>query len=290
MHVLVAGCGWLGVALGRSLAARGERVTGVRRSEGAADALRAAGIEPLAADLADPAALRSLPSDLEAIVACQSAALDSEAAYREAYVHVTRRLLDVARAVAVRAFVYVGSTGVFGQRDGGIVDERTPAAPAGPTAEVLVEAERLVLGAASSGVPARIVRLSGLYGPGRAGVIDRVRRGVLALGPGEGAWMNFCHLDDAVAALGAVLDHGCDGAVYHGTDASPARRGDVVRWIAGRLGVEPPRRLDERGAQGTRRGADRRISGEWTRAQLGISLTYPSYREGLAPLFGEGER
>ena len=284
MHVLVAGCGWLGRSVGRALRARGDRVTGIRRDPARAEALRAEGIEPLALDLSAPGAVNLLPPDLEAVVACQSSGADTEAAYRSAYVEANRSLLSYAGRRALRAFVYTGSTGVFGQRDGGDVDERTATAPSGPTAAVLVEAERLVLSAAERGLPARIVRLSGLYGPGRAGLADRVRAGRLGLGPGDEAWMNFCHLDDAVAFVLAALDHGLPGAVYHGSDAHPARRREVVTWVAGRLGIPPPR------AEAAPPGPNRRILSARTRADLGVSLAYPSFRDGFAPLVPEQGR
>jgi nucleoside-diphosphate-sugar epimerase len=174
--------------------------------------------------------------------------------------------------------VYTGSTGVFGQRDGSDVDEAAPPAPAGATAEVLVEAERLVRGAAGPDLRASVVRLSGLYGPGRAGIVERVRSGALALGPGDDAWMNFCHLEDAVTFVVAALDRGEGGAVYHGSDGAPARRREVVEWIATRLGIAPPR------ADAAAPGPSRRILSAGTRAALSLSLAFPSFREGLATL------
>lgn len=284
MHVLVAGCGWLGAAVARACLARGDRVTAVRRDPARAEALRALGAEPLALDLCHPAAAGRVPADVEAMVACQAAAADGVEPYRRAYLDANRTLLEAARRAGARAFVYTGSTGVFGQRDGGDVDEATPPAPAAAPAEVLLQAERLVLGAALPGLATCVVRLSGLYGPGRAGVLDRVRSGALALGPGDDAWMNFCHLDDAVAAVLAALGRGRPGGIYHGTDAAPARRREVVTWIAGRLGIPPPRGEGAAGPPGARGGANRRVLGERTRAELGLSLRYPSFREGLEPL------
>jgi nucleoside-diphosphate-sugar epimerase len=277
MHVLVAGCGWLGTALARALLEGGHRVTGVRRDPARADALRAAGIAPLALDLASPAAAAALPADLAAIVACQSSSADAADAYRVAYVEANRTLVAAAARTGAR-LVYTGSTGVFGQRDGGDVDEETPPAPSGPTAAVLVEAERVVRDAAAHGAPACVVRLSGLYGPGRAGLLDRVRAGRLALGPGDEAWMNFCHRDDAVAFVLAALARGEPGAVYHGSDAAPARRREVVAWVAERLGIPAPR------ASSGVPGPDRRIVSERTRAALGVALAHPSFRDGFASL------
>jgi nucleoside-diphosphate-sugar epimerase len=276
MHVLVAGCGWLGEALGRALVARGDHVTGIRRDPGRAAALAAAGIEPLALDLAAPGAAERLPG-ADAFVACQSASGDSEAAYRAAYVDATAPLLTAAARVGA-PLVYTGSTGVFGQRDGSDVDEHTAPAPTSATGEVLVEAERRVLAAAARGQRAAVLRLSGLYGPGRTGIAGRVRAGLLALGPGDDAWMNFCHRDDAVAFVLAALERAGAGAILHGSDARPARRREVVTWIAARLGIEPPR--TDRVAS----GPDRRILSERTRATLGVTLRYPSFAEGLAAL------
>jgi nucleoside-diphosphate-sugar epimerase len=276
MHVLVAGCGWLGEAVARALIGRGDRVTGLRRDPARAAALAAVGIEPLALDLAAPGAAARLPG-ADAYVACQSASGDSEGSYRAAYLDATAPLLAAA-ALARAPLVYTGSTGVFGQRDGSEVDESSPAAPASATAAVLVEAERRVLAAAERGARASVIRLSGLYGPGRTGIVDRVRSGVLALGPGDDAWMNFCHRDDAVAFVLAALARAAPGAILHGSDAQPPRRREVVEWIAARLGIEPPR--TERVAP----GPNRRISSERTRAELGVTLRYPSFREGMGAI------
>lgn len=251
--------------------------------------MRALGIEPLSLDLADWHSARDLPGDVDAVVACPSASGDSPDAYRSAYVDVNQTLLGYARERSLRAYVYTGSTGVFGQSDGSEVNETTPPQPSGPSAEVLAQAERLVLSAhATVAVPAAVVRLSGLYGPGRTGTIERVRRGQMALGPGDDVWMNWCHLEDAARTILAILDHGRPAAVYHASDAAPARRSEVVTWIANRLAIESPRQSgDARDARG-RRGANRRISALATRAELGIQLAFPSYREGLAPFLPRG--
>jgi nucleoside-diphosphate-sugar epimerase len=277
MHVLVAGCGWLGTAIARALVERGERVTGIRRDPARAAALVTLGIEPLAVDLSAPGAVDNLPA-VDAVVACQAAGADGPEAYRAAYLNANRALLLAAARARVKALVYTGSTGLFGQRDGSDVDESTPPAPASPSAAVLAEAETLVREASGSGLRTAVVRLSGLYGPGRAGVVDRVRAGRHALGPGDAAWMNFCHQSDAVAFVLAALERGAAGAVYHGSDAHPPRRRELVEWVASRLGIPPPR------TEAATPGPDRRILSEWTRHSLGVELRYPSFREGLAEL------
>ena len=93
MHVVVAGCGWLGLAIGRELLNQGHRVTAVRRDPARAAELAAAGLEPLVLDLTEPNAHRQLPADVQALVGCQSARSDSAEGYRAAYLGVNRTLL-----------------------------------------------------------------------------------------------------------------------------------------------------------------------------------------------------
>lgn len=278
MHVAIAGCGWLGTAVGLELCRQGHRVTAIRRDAARAAELAAMGLEPRVLDLADPEAYQRFPEDVQGIVGCQAAPSDSLAGYRAAYLAANQTLLRAAEACAVRSLVYTGSTGVFGHGDGREVAEDTPVAPASATAEVLVEAEQLLLQAGRRGLPTRVVRLSGLYGPGRWGALARVRSGALALGPGDGAFMNFCHQADAVAAVIAALFHGRDGAVYHASDAAPPRRRELVQWLCSQMGVEP-----RQSAQIPAPGAvNRRISAAWTRQQLGLTLVHPDFRSGFA--------
>jgi nucleoside-diphosphate-sugar epimerase len=94
--------------------------------------------------------------------------------------------------------------------------------------------------------------------------------------------MNFCHLEDAVTFVVAALDRARPGAVYHGSDAHPARRREVVEWIAARIGVAPGR------SEAPAAGPSRRILSESTRRELGLALAFPSFRDGLAPLVPQG--
>lgn len=282
MKVLIAGCGWLGRALGRALVQDGHDVVGVRRDPAACHGLLALGIRPLVLDLTAPGALGRLPPDAGAVIACQAAGGRDAETYRRTYLQATAPLLELARRNRQLRLVWIGSTGVFGQTDGSEVDERTPPLPVGPTSAVLVEAERRVLDAAvEDGLSACVLRLSGLYGPERYGVLDRVRDGRLGLGPGDDGWMNWCHRDDAVRAIRALIDGGQRGRVYHASDAEPTRRRDVVRWIGERLGLDPP--LVQRGAASDSERANRRVSARVTRQELGLTLAYPSFRDGLEP-------
>lgn len=278
MHVVVAGCGWLGAAIGVELLARGHRVTAIRRDPVRASELATLGLEPLVLDLSHPEAHQSFPADVQAIVGCQSARSNSADGYRSAYWTVNQTLIAAAEALRVQALVYTGSTGVFGFQDGREVNEQTPAAPTGPSAAVLHQAEQLLVDAARRGIPTRVVRLSGLYGPGRWGMRQRVQSGALALGDGDTAFMNFCHRDDAVEAVIGAMLRGTDGVIYHASDADPPRRRDVVTWLAGQLGIIPPVSQQEANSS----APNRRVSAAWTRQQLGLTLKFANFREGFS--------
>jgi nucleoside-diphosphate-sugar epimerase len=283
MDVLIAGCGWLGMAVARTLVGRGDRVVGIRRDPSAAAELQAIGVEPLVLDLLHPEAARRLPTAVDAVVACLAPGGRGAETYERTYVDAVRTLLDAYSRCGRRAFVYIGSTGVFGQSDGSEVCERTPVLPASDTAQVLVRAERQVLARARS-YPACVVRLSGLYGPGRFGVIDRVREGRLALGRGDETWMNFCHLTDAARSVIAALDRGRAGEIYHASDSTPVRRRELVRWVAERFGFDPIHATERSAGPAS---TNRRIGAAWSRERLGVALAYPSFREGLSEALSE---
>lgn len=283
MKVLIAGCGWLGLAVARTLVARGDRVVGIRRDPGAAAELETAGVEPLIVDLLRPEALQQLPDDVEAVVACLAPGARGTKTYERTYLDAVRTLLDAYARRETRSFVYTGSTGVFEQTDGSEVSERTAVLPASDTAHVLVRAEQQVLARAKS-CPTCVVRLSGLYGPGRFGVVDRVREGRLALGPGDDAWLNFCHRTDAARSVVAALDRGRAGDIYHASDATPVRRRDLILWVADRFGFDPGRAPEGPATAAT---PNRRVGAAWSRKQLDVALAYPSYREGLGEAFSE---
>ena len=142
MKTVIAGCGWLGLALGRRLVERGDRVVGIRRDPRAASRLEACGIEPLILDLTSRETPGRLPPDADAVVACQAADSGSEASYRSAYLDALEPLIEHAAAVPGMRLVFTGSTSVFGQTDGGDVDERTPVAPASAGGRILASAEQ----------------------------------------------------------------------------------------------------------------------------------------------------
>jgi nucleoside-diphosphate-sugar epimerase len=216
------GAGDLGGRVARLRMANGDRVIAVRRRPTSADD----GLQMIAADIASGAGLDQLPSEVDALVLCVAPALRDDAGYRALYVNGTANVLE---RVSARRIVFVSSTSVYGEGGGEWVDESTPARPSAFNGRLLREAELSL----SSRPAAVVLRLSGLYGPGRTAMLRRAEAGV----PGELRWTNRIHVDDAATALSHLLDHPNPEPLYLGNDDRPALESEVLDWLRARRGL-----------------------------------------------------
>jgi nucleoside-diphosphate-sugar epimerase len=184
---------------------------------------------------------------------------------------------------------YLGTTGVYGDRVGDWVSEADPVAPTMPRTQRRVRAEAHWL---ASGLPAHLFRLAGIYGPGPGrSALAAVRAGTARqiVKPGQ----VFCriHVDDIVQVLRASMARPNSGAVYNVADDEPAPPQDVVAYAAKLLGVPPPAELPFESAELSPMARSfysdsRRVDNGRIKQELGVTLRYPSYREGLRGLLG----
>lgn len=277
-HLLIAGCGDLGIALAQRMLARGWQVTGLRRDPTALPA----GVTPLAADLCQDAQPADWPARVDFVVYCPAAGKRDAALYHQLYVKGLERVLGWLRSAGQQPeyLLQVSSTGVYAQQAGEWVSENSPALAGSATAEALIAAENVAL---RSGIPASVVRLAGIYGPGRNRLIEAVRQGVqVAAEPPQ--YSNRIHRDDAASLLEHLLLAAQDDELlapcYLGVDDEPAPLHEVCSWLAEQLGTE----LDPAGKPLGRAGS-KRCSNELAR-ESGWAPQYPSYREGYAALLG----
>ncbi|MNO89967.1 NAD dependent epimerase/dehydratase family protein [compost metagenome] len=214
------------------------------------------------------------------LVYCAAATDHDEAGYRAAYVqgleHVLEWLDDYGQMP--NRLLFVSSSSVYGQQNGEWVDEASPAVAAGYSGRVMLEAEQLAL---KSGIPASIVRLTGIYGPGREWLLTQVRRGYrVAVEPP--LYANRIHADDAAGLIACLLEADRRGValddVYIGVDDAPAALADVVGWLREYLGVTEWADDDS-----VRRTGSKRCSNARAKA-LGWTPKYPSFREGYAAI------
>jgi nucleoside-diphosphate-sugar epimerase len=269
---VLAGCGDLGLRVGARLAAGGHPVLGLRRRP----ELLPAGLGGQAVDL------RNEPPRLPAQTAILVVALTADAhtgeAYRETYLTGLSHVLDALERdvpVAPRT-VLVSSTAVYAASDGRWVDEDTPARPRTATGAALREAEELILSRAPEAV---VLRLAGLYGPGRGRLLPAVAEGTASI-PAEPLYTNRIHRDDAAAAITHLATRGpAPEPVYLGVDHQPVERAALLRFLAGELGApEPPVATG-----GSSRGHGKRCRGRRLR-QTGFTFTHPTYRQGYRAL------
>lgn len=287
MRVLIAGCGYLGTALGRSLIAQGHHVAALRRSAAALAELEAQGFEPIEADLARPETLGEVRRDWTAVVQCTAPSRAEADTYETAYRQSVRTLLGWVDRALLGRFVFISSTSVYGQGDGAWVTEEMPAEPASESAQVLRRAEQEVLDAVGVGLRGTVLRVSGIYGPGR-NRLAALRRGEGI--PGDRAhYVNMVHREDVVSAVTTVLGNAASGALYNVSDDTPVVRGEFLGWIAGQLGVEAPAPAPFRTVAGSRLGGHKRISNARLRRELAWTPKHPSFREGYAALLRDGE-
>jgi hypothetical protein len=145
MRVLIVGCGYVGLPLGRELVRQGHEVLGLRRSTVADAELRAVGIQPCSGDVTRPEALSRLTGPFDWVVNCVSSTKGGVEEYREVYVNGSRNLIEWLGSAPPKKFVYTSSTSVYGQMDGLLVKEDSPTEPASETSKLLVEAEKLLV-------------------------------------------------------------------------------------------------------------------------------------------------
>lgn len=279
MTVLIAGCGDLGTEIGLRFADAGHRVVGLRRSPEVLPGT----IEGIRCDLAHE--LPPVPADTGIVVMATSADGRSEEAYRSAYVDSLKNLLDAVEqsGAGPHRFLLISSTAVYGVDDGSWVDESTEPEPASRTAEILLEAERLLHARLPHAV---VLRLGGIYGPGRTRLIDQIRNGTAEI-PATPQYTNRIHRDDAAAAvvhLTTAVD--APAPIYVGVDDEPAVQGDVFGFLAVELGMPHPLS----GGSVPKRGSNKRLSNALLRSS-GFEFSYPTYREGYGSvLAGNGGR
>jgi len=288
MRVLIVGCGYVGTAVARALVHLGHDVHGVRRSPEGLQALASENIQPLAGDVSDPASVATWPRNWDVVVNAASSSGGGVDAYRRVYLDGTRNLVAHLEGAGLGRLVHVGSTSVYGQADGSWVDEASPAQPGSDSARVLVEAEHVLLAACrSSGFPAVLLRVSGIYGPGRGHALQQLLRGEARLDGDGSRWLNMIHRDDVAAAVLAAATSGQPGRVYNVTDDEPVRQRDFLQWLADAHGLPMPHQGNDAERQPpartrTRARTDKRVSNRRLREELGWNPIFPTFRHGYA--------
>ncbi|MCW6049686.1 SDR family oxidoreductase [Lyngbya sp. CCAP 1446/10] len=211
MKVAIVGCGYVGTATARHLRGKSDcTVTATTTTASRVGELEAVVQRVVVVKGNDASAIASLLQDQDAVMLCVGA--PNASAYRESYLETATTLVSVLQQVpTVKQVIYTGTYSVYGDCQGKLVNEESPVQPANPNGEILAETERILLAASSPNLHTCILRLGGIYGPGRELVkIFGGWAGTTRPGTGEDA-TNWVHRDDIVGGLTFALDNRLQG-------------------------------------------------------------------------------
>lgn len=279
---LIFGCGYLGHRVAMRWRRDGRPVAAVTRSPQRAQNLAADGLSPVIADVTKPDSLANLPAS-ETVLYAVGFDRAGKQSIEQVYVNGLANVLDALPAPAER-LIYVSSTGVYGQTDGGWVDEDSPCAPGRAGGRACLAAEQLLL---DSPLADRcvILRCAGLYGPGRIPRLSDVQANQ-PIRANPDAYLNLIHVDDAADIVCRVAEIDPPSRLYLVSDGHPAPRRDFYNALAKRNGMPPPKFAPPEAADDERRagGDNKRISNRRLMREIQPQLNYPSYLAGLAAL------
>jgi nucleoside-diphosphate-sugar epimerase len=270
MNILIAGCGDVGNVLATLLLKNGHVVYGLKRDTSTLPQ----DVRAIQADLTDPATLAAIPENIDGLIFMPTPASRDQAAYESIFLDGWKNLWNSLKQPPARTLL-VSSTAVYGQSDGSIVNEETAAEPARFNGEVLLRMERLVAGCTDKLIVARV---SGIYGPGREGMIRLAASEGLELQQSPPIFTNRIHRDDVAAALMHLLLLDNPQALYLVSDDLPVAKYDVLAWIAAALGKPAPEGLSAKPGNGGKRVDNQRLR------RSGFQLVYPDYRAGYGAI------
>ena len=281
MSKLLFGCGYLGRRVACRWLGCGDEVHVVTRTSKRANELTTMGLRPVVADICSPDSLASIPTDVETIVFAVGFDRDGGKSIHHVYVdglnHVLRRLGDWEGR-----FIYISSTGVYGQTDGEWIDEDSPCQPQREGGRACLAAEQLLAGH-PIGQRTNILRLGGIYGPGRVPRRQQITNGEPIAVPSHGM-LNLIHVDDAAEIVLAVEQQAPAPRTYLVTDNEPVLRRDYYREVTRLFDLPEPKFVDPPcdAPAAIRATSDKRICNRRLVTELDVALRYPTYREGLA--------
>ncbi len=283
-RVLIVGCGDIGLRVGKLARALGATVTGVVRSEAKAQWLRQQGLQVLQADLDDPQSLAALPCAGATVVYLApppgGGSRDSRA---------RNFCAAVGPDQAPGKLVYVSTSGVYGDCGGALVTEQTPVNPQTTRARRRLDAEQTLLAwGERCGVPVVILRVTGIYGPGRLPVA-RIQAGHPVLREEESPATNRIHADDLAQVCLAAAQRAGHGEVFNVSDGEGGTMSQYFFAVADALGLPRPPAVPLVEAKQVMNplmlsylSESRRMDNRKLVEVLGVQLRYPTLAAGLA--------
>lgn len=273
VRLVIFGCGYVGTAFAQRALAKGWDVSALTRNLEQAEALSRLGLRNVVtAELQGNDWHDKLKGDYDYCLNCVSSAGGGLEGYRLSYLEGMQSIRNWAKQRRVGALVYTSSTSVYSQTGGQWVDEACTNDGATDSAKVLLDAEKVVLQEPRPWERAFVLRLSGIYGPGRHLLLDQIKAGEKRFAGTGDHFLNLIHRDDIISAIEYVFEQHNDreNGIYNLSDGCPYTKSEVVEWLAvqsgmsapdfsGELGDGPRARLFRQGPMPSRRISNRKF-------------------------------
>ncbi|KZE31519.1 SDR family oxidoreductase [Crenobacter luteus] len=272
------------------LLARRWRILALARSDEAAARARALGVLPVRADLDDAASLARVANLADAVLYTAPPPLSGDVDPR-----VRKLLSALGKGASIpQRWVYISTTGVYGDAGGAWIAETAPTRPGSARARRRLDAEtRLRAFAARHGAALTILRAPGIYAAERL-PLERLKAGTPCIESGDDAWSNHIHADDLAAICVAALARPAGIRVYNACDDAPCAMGDWFDALADAHGLPRPPRLPRDAVRQAVSPAlwsflaeSRRVSNARLRRELSVELAWPSVHDWLARGLGQ---
>lgn len=282
-RIVIAGCGDIALRVASRLRTR-YRLYGLARSEARFPGLRAAGVTPLPGDLDDRASLARIAGLADAVLHFAPPTPHANGRDRR-----TQNLLAaLARHAPPAQFIYISTSGVYGDCGGDRVDETRAPHPQTARAVLRLDAERQIRDwARRNRVRASILRVPGIYADDRL-PLERLRAGTPAIAAHEDSYTNHIHADDLARIVIAALRAGRSNRIYHASDDSEMKMGDYFDAVADAHGLARPLRLPRAEVERSVPPAlwsfmseSRRLTNARMKNELGVVLRYPTVADAL---------
>jgi nucleoside-diphosphate-sugar epimerase len=280
-RILIAGCGYVGQATADLFHERGWNVEGWTSSAQSAGQLAAKPYPIRAVDISNSAAASAVRDEFDVVLQCASTGGGGAEEYRRIYLAGARNLLHTFPNARL---LFTGSTSVYAQKGGEVVDETSQANPPHERGQILRETEDLVL--SHRGI---VARLAGIYGPGRSVLLQKFLAGEAVPDRQPDRFINQAHRDDIVSALFLLAEQRANlgGQIFNVVDDQPILARDAYEWLSARL--QQPFTKGNVAAERKRGESNKRVSNKKMRA-LGWALRYPNLgvamTESVLPSFG----
>jgi nucleoside-diphosphate-sugar epimerase len=258
------------------------RVWGLRRTRPEAPE-GLPGLTWFESDLAQPETMKNLPTGITHILFSAAPNARTESDYRAVYFDGLRNVVQNAYSSALKRVLFVSSTAVYGEHGAEWVNEDTPVNPKNFNGRVLLETEQwLYTFGREHALTTLSLRLSGIYGPGRTALLEKLKLGQVGAPSSAAHWSNRIHVDDAAAAVVHLMEFEHPQSTYLITDSTPLSMRTLYEALAQQVGGPVPAVSESPAFVGSKRLSNARLR------ETGFIFQWPDSRDGYRNIIQAG--